>query len=350
MSMKKATTLADIARRSKVSLSTVSLVLRDKPGIPQETRQRVFTAAKVLGYKRKLRSASHQALPHTNASKLHNLGLILKSEPGLKPLINPFYSQVLDGIEETCRKRHINLLYATLPVDENNKPVDSPRLLSDNQVDGLLLVGAFVDETLAHVLGQKTLPVVLVDAYASKNHYDAVVSDNLRGASQAVSYLIAHGHRRIGLVGSHPNAYPSLQERRQGYFDALHIHGLTEFFCADSSQQIEEIKQAALALLAREPTLTALFGCNDHAALAAMQVLQAQGHRFPDDISVVGFDDIDLAHDAHPSLTTMHVDKLGMGRMAVHLLANRLEFPDSEAVTSVFSPRLIERDSVNKLS
>ena len=257
---------------------------------------------------------------------------------------------MLAGIEEACRKRRVNLLYATLPVDKDNVPTETPHLLSGNHVDGLLLVGAFVDETLGHILGEESMPVVLVDAYASRNQYDAVVTDNLRGAYQAVSYLVQQGHHHIGVVGSHPNAYPSLNERRQGYLQALLEHGINTTYFADSSLQDEEIACTTLELLQRQPQITAIFGCNDHAAIAAMRAIDAKGLRLPDSISVIGFDDIDLARHVRPALTTMHVDKIGMGRMAVQMLANRIEFPDSERVTSVISPRLVERDSVKKIA
>ncbi len=348
--MGKQITLADIARKSKVSLSTVSLVLRNKPGIPEDTRQRVFEAAQALGYKARPKAAVKSAGVHRSASKLHNLGLIIKSELGITPQANPFYSQVLAGIEEACRKRKINLLYATLPVDENNIPVETPPLLAENHVDGLLLVGAFVDETLGHMLGESPLPVVLVDAYSSRNGYDSVVSDNFQGAYQAVTYLIERGHRHIGLVGSHPESYPSLRERRQGYTQALHDHEIVTAYFADSTQDAEDVGRATTSLLKDNPYLTAIFGCNDHTALAAMRAAQALGRRVPEDLSLVGFDDIDLAQHVQPPLTTMHVDKIGMGRIAVQLLMNRLEFPDSERVTLVIASRLIERGSVARLA
>lgn len=346
--MTKKVTLADVAKRSNVSLSTVSLALRDKPGIPAETRRRVVAAAQSLGYRVKSSPSQRPAVSHASAPKLHNLGLILKAESGLLPSANPFYSHVLAGIEEACRRRRINLLYATVPVDENNVPLERPHLLSENHVEGLLLVGAFVDETLGHLLGERPLPVVLVDAYAAGNQYDAVVSDNLVGAYQAVSYLIQNGHAHIGLVGSHPDAYPSLRERRRGYSQALQAHGLQRAYYADSSWRDDDVARAAIELMRTQPQITAMFGCNDQSAIAAMRSLQGQGIAVPERLSFMGFDDIDLAQHVRPALTTMRVDKAAMGRMAVQMLVSRFEFPQSERVTSVFSPRLIERDSVRK--
>jgi LacI family transcriptional regulator len=254
-----------------VFISTVSLALRNNPSIPLETRQNVLSIAQELGYRP--RNSKH--LSHSPSVSLHNLGLIIKSEPGIAPRANPFYSHVLASIEEACRQKKINLLYATLPVDENNHPVEVPRLLLEESTGGLLLVGTFLDNALAPVLEQKAVPIVLVDAYALSDWYDAVVSDNVRGAYQAVSYLIRRGHRHIGLIGSCPDGYPSVRERRQGYLQALKDNGLTDTYIADCALNKEAAFEATTALLNQNPCITAMFGCNDEVALAAIRAAQA---------------------------------------------------------------------------
>lgn len=108
----------------------------------------------------------------------------------------------------------------------------------------------------------------------------------------------------------------------------------------------QEILNATTDLLQHNPQITAVFGANDEVAITVMEVAQALGLHIPNDLSVVGFDDIDLADCVSPSLTTMHVDKVGMGRLAVQLLVNRLKYPESSPVTAVIRPRLVERCSV----
>jgi LacI family transcriptional regulator len=337
-------TLADIARKSKFSVATVSLVLRDKPGISPETRGRVLAAARGLGY---LRAADHASVTVPRQyGRLRNVGVILKAEPGIKPQSSPFYSHVLAGIEAACRQSKINLLYATLPVDKDNIPLEMPHLLSESQADGFLLMGAFVDETLFRLLGDSSRPVVLVDAYADVARYDSVVSDNLNGAYQATSALIARGHRHIGLVGGHSQAYPSLRERREGYLQALRAHGVSDTYAAPCTLDDQSAMEAATSLLREHPQITALMGVNDAVAIASLRAVQALGRRVPQDLSIMGFDDIDLAQHVTPTLTTMHVDKSAMGRLAMLLLSYRFESPESECVTAVLRPRLIERASV----
>lgn len=346
MQPKRTVKLSDIARESGVSISTVSLVLRNKPGIPAETRQRVMNVARGLGYRPK-RSNTRAAA----SSQLHNFGLVLKSDSDTSPQANPFYSHVLAGIEDACRRRNINLLYATLQVDAENRPVDIPRILVDETIDGMLLVGLFLDKGLNAVLEQIASPVVLVDAYALEGKFDAVLTDNVQGAEQAVDYLIEHGHRKIAMVGGHQNFFPSICERHQGYQRALQAHGIQEVYFADSQSLFgEEVLPVVTQLLQQHPDITALFGCNDDFALAAMRAAQALGRRIPEDLSVIGFDNIDVAKHVTPALTTMHVDKAAMGWLAVQLLVNRIENPESDPVTSLLRTRLVVRDSVRRIA
>jgi LacI family transcriptional regulator len=336
--------LTDIAHASEVSTSTVSLVLRNKPGIPDATRRRVLAAAESLGYQRLL---TPPEVDMAGGRPLQNLGLLVKADAGQAPGANPFYAHVLAGIEDACRTRHINLLYATLPVDAANRPTAAPRLLSADTVDGLLVVGALVDAPLYRLLGGGRLPLVLVDAYPTAEllvTHDAVLTDNFRGAAAAVDYLLACGHRCLGMIGGGDDAYPSLRDRRQGYRQALRMAGIAVDYLADCTP--DDAEDATRSLLQANPQVTALFACNDHAALRAARAVQSLGLRVPQDISLVGFDDIELAAHVEPALTTMHVDKVALGRLAVQMLEARLAFPGGDRVTSLLHPHLVTRASV----
>jgi LacI family transcriptional regulator len=326
-----------------VSLATVSLVLREKPGVNDETRRRVLDAARALGYRKK-------PSPEVAQSQVvGQVGVLVKSRPDDLPQTNQFYAPVLAGIETACRRQRINLLYATVAVDADNHPQELPRMLLEDQLDGLLLVGAFVDTTITGIMQRRATPAVLVDAYAAENSYDSVVSDNFRGAYHAVRHLIQAGHRHIAVVGSLPNAYPSIEERRRGYVQALQDHGIAERYFADSHLTPHEAAAAAVNVLRAHPRISALFCCNDMTAIGAMQAAYGSGRRVPDGLSVIGFDDIDLSAHVLPPLTTMQIDKVAMGRLAVQLLTNRVEFPASGYVTTVLRPKLIERQSVQAL-
>ena len=339
----KRITLSDIAEQSEVSLTTVSLVLRNKfsSGIPAETRQRVLDTARTLGYRVKSPLEARQSL--------NQIGILLRAREDDLPLANPFYSTILAGIDAACRQNRFNLLSATLPVDDDNYPLEIPRLLDGEHIDGLLLVGTFVDRTLNHLLGEKSIPTVLVDAYSDSTVYDAVVTENYAGAYQAVAYLIEHGHRHIGMVGSLPRAYPSIRERRRAYTEALQEHGLAAPYFADCHLRREEAFVATMHLLQQNPQITAIFGANDDMAIAAMRAAQALGKQVPQDISVIGFDDIELAHLTIPALTTMQVDMISLGRTAVQTLINRVRTPEMPRVTVALRARLVERQSTRDI-
>jgi LacI family transcriptional regulator len=286
--------------------------------------------------------------PTNRCGRLSKLGLIIKAEPSLSPQANPFYSKVIMGIEEACRHNGISMLFATLPVDENNHPVQFPALLSSDEVDGLLMVGAFVDKTILSVNTRRNMPIILVDSYSDTETYDTIVSDNFRAAYQAVEYLIKKGHRYIAMAGGGPNAYPSFKDRRNGYLRALKENGISENFFANFN--LNEDKQAGYDeikhLLHTNPQVTAILGVNDDAAVMVLQTVKEIGLRVPEDISVIGYDDTYLATNASPMLTTMHVDTVGMGHAAVQLLAFRLENPDTARMTLTIHPHLVERASV----
>lgn len=333
-------TISDVARASGVSPATVSLALRHKAGISSETRQRVLDVAQTLGYLLQSPNRSAQRV------EIHSIGVLLKTHPDDVAMTQSFYGPVVAGIEEVCRRQQIHLLFANLLVDIENRPVEPPRLLIEQHADGLLLIGMQIDAAALTLFQPQSAPMVLVDAYVESDPYDAVVTDNFAGAYAATSHLIEQGHRQIAIVGSQPQTFPSVMERRAGYCQALADHGLQPYFW-DCPLWPKAAYEVSLGYLQRSlSALTAFFCCNDAVALSLMQLLQERGYRIPHDVSVIGFDNIDLAQHTMPPLTTMLVDKVGMGRLAAQLLINRIEYPAAAHVCSWIRPSLVERQSV----
>ena len=335
----KKVTLADVARDSDVSPATVSLVLRNKPGVGEETRRRVLESARALGY---VYTPSNQAIGRALPD---SFGVVIKSRPNDQPGSNSFYSAVLTGVETVCRRYQIKLVYANLLVDSKNNPIETPHLMLNGDVEGLLLTGVHLNDTLVEQLVRAEAPVVLVDSYDDNNLFDSVVTDNVAGAYQITEHLIRNGHRHIGIIGSLPDAYPSVRERRDGYLQALRDYDLRPYF-ADCVLHPSVVEPYVTDLLTTHPEVTAIFGCNDDVAIASMRVAQRLGRRIPQDLSVVGFDNIELSQVVLPGLTTMQVDMMEMGRLAAQLLQNRLEYPEAGRVRLIICPRLVERDSV----
>jgi LacI family transcriptional regulator len=337
--MKTKPTISDIAQLTGVSVSTVSLILNNKPGVSAETRRRVLQAAEEVEYPLKPSVT-------TVETQLSTIGMIIKTDPDSPPQANPFYSKVIVGIEDVCRRSCIDLLFTMLPVDENNRPVEVPQLLYNNNVDGLLLVGTFIDETITSISSRRLPPIVLVDGYSNTESFDTVESDNFRAAYQAVSYLVEKGHRHIGLIGSEVDSYPSLKERRNGYLRAMKENNLSQIYIANLNINRSNGYNETLALLQEYPHITALFCVNDDIGSFAIRAANTLGKRVPAEISIIGFDDTYIALNTHPALTTMRVDTVAMGRAAVHLLSLRIENPDSARMSLIIHTTLIERESV----
>lgn len=338
-------TIGDIARVSEASPTTVSLVLRDKPGIGDETRERVLAAAHSLGYRRRT------ARPVREERGQRTIALLFRARRRATgdeaPGVNPFYSWVLTGLEAAARSKRMNLLYATLPVDEHNNVTDIPTHILDQQLDGALIVGPFSDRSLNDLLGVRALPLVLVDGPAIPRNFDVVASDNVGGARIAVDYLIDQGHRHIGLIAPEQSADPNFRERSEGYLLALRSRGLVPLH----GQMIaNDARSAAKRLLVEHPEVTALFCVNDRFATDVMRVVIEAGWPVPDAISIVGFDDTDHAAQALPGLTTMAVDKVSMGRRAVDVLDFRLSWPDAAPTVTTLVPRLVIRQSVAQIT
>lgn len=339
-SKKSKVKLHDIAQASGVSLTAVSLALRDKPGISQETRGRVLEMARSLGYRSKLPLAAAFSKP------LKTIGLLVNSGKLDEPRVNHPYAHIITGIEATCRQMGLNLMFANLPVNEDNYPVDIPPLMKEGDVDGLLLVGMVIDQAISRVLDDRACPVVLIESYSQTRLYNSVLADNCVGAYQAVEYLIRKGHQHIGFVGGLTQAYPGFRERCEGYQQALNDHGIAEAYFANCNTQRDHVAAAAVDLLKQNQQITALMGVNDETAIVAMYALIEAGIRVPQRISIIGFDDNYLAGSVVPSLTTMHIYKQTMGRLAVQLLLNQVAEPEASCVTSIFRPTLVERNSV----
>lgn len=343
--MARKVTIEDIAQHSAASITTVSMVLRDKPGIGAETRRRVLKVARELGYQRRpLRSARDRTL---------NVAMIVRSRSRgheeLLPTVNAFYSWVMTGIEAAAQANRMNLLYATLPVDDDNRPMAMPDHLLSQSLAGMLLIGSFSPEVIDVVSGSRAMPTVLVDGPRVPSRHDAVGSDNDGGAYDAVAHLISTGHRSIAILGPDPGQDPNFAQREEGYLRAMREHDLVPCSIRLGQAGPEAMTAAVEAAFIGNPELSAIFGCNDAFAIESMHALERIGRRVPDDVSVMGFDDILPAGQVSPGLTTMAVDKVSMGRLAILMLDHRLAWP--EAMTSMTSlrPELRVRKSVRTL-
>lgn len=339
---KSSPSLRDVAQVAGVSLGTASRALNNKSNVLPATRALVLKAAADVGYKLQIR------VPTTVASKINTIGAVVKRDPGEFPRLDPFNYAVLCGIEDECERLGLNLMYASLPVDEYSHALTWTSLFENNDVDGLIIVGVvFGDPEISRRI-PRHVPLVVVDALANGLTGDTIITHNFQGAYDAVKYLIEQGHQRIGLIGSSPKGseHPGISERRSGYLRALSEYGIREHYVEDSMLHAESARAATARLIARAPEITAIFACNDDIAQSVIHELADHGVRVPDDVSVIGFDDTVFAATNSPPLTTMRVETGLMGSMAVRQLYERAANLDRPPITTMIGATLVVRGSV----
>ena len=194
---------------------------------------------------------------------------------------------------------------------------DHLRVVRERRVDGAVLAGPDIPSALVLSMVQRGLPIVLVDNALERTPLDCVLCDNLEGARSAVQHLLSHGYRLVAFAGG-PLSWLSTRERREGYIDAMRERGLEDKCLAvheDATTVLTGIA-AGRTLLGMEERPEAVFAVNDAMALGVIRAAREVGLRVPEDLAVVGFDDISMAESAHPPLTTVRIAKEMMGEIA----------------------------------
>jgi len=328
-------TIKEIAKLANVSQSTVSKALNDKPDVSAETKKRIIELAK-----------QHDFIPNAFGKGLksqtsENIGVIFCRE--MQPLSgNPFFSRILEGIEAELAINNYNLVLQLIP--ESRQDI-LPKMVRQRQVDGLILVGIFQDYFVQNILS-KNIHVVLVDPKMTINNCSQVLIDNEHGAFVATQYLIQNGHRWIGFISDDVERL-SFKLRFDGYKKALKYNDIpfdkNLIMTGGKEKGYEHVKK----LLQLENRPTAIFTTNDINAIYGYRAIQEQHLKIPNDISIIGFDDIDLAKYSTPKLTTIRVYKEEMGSIGVRMLLQMINGENQTPLTTIVPTKLIERDSVN---
>ncbi|AEG15214.1 LacI family transcriptional regulator [Desulfofundulus sp. TPOSR] len=327
-------TIKDIARKAGVSYATVSRALNNRPEVSEKTRREIQRLAAEMGYK-----------PNAIARGLVTretltLGLVIPD------ITNPFFPEVARGVEEAASEAGYSVFLCN-----TNWDVDKERtyieLLEEKRVDGLILASVTEDEGyLAELLSRKT-PVVLINRILDQVDTNYVAIDNVKGAQQAVEHLISLGHRRIAYVGGLEHV-ESTTERLHGYRLALAINNIPfeEELVRYGSFKKESGYENALSLLSLPEPPTAIFAANDILALGVIQAIKERGLKVPENVAVVGFDDIPFAAYAEVNLTTVAQPKYTMGEMAAKILIDEIrKGPSPEKKHIVLPPTLVIRAS-----
>jgi len=330
-------TIRDVARLAGVSPATVSQALNGRGRVDVRTRERVTQAATQLRYAPNL---SGRRLARRRAECI----AVLQGRNIATVFSDSFYRVVLGGVIEVLQARGYSLVFTPRPAGAT-VDADLHRTLGHGAVDGALVVGA-VDTDLLLALRERGLPLVLVDNYLPGVDLPAVMPDYRAGAALATGHLAALGHRRIALLGA-AVSYPFGWQTADGYAQALAAHGLG--LDAALVRRVEiGVEAATLAthqLLGLPEPPTALFAVTDAMAIGALRAARERGVPVPEGLAVVGMDDIEVSAYTDPPLTTVHVAKDAMGRLAAERLLGLVEGDGTRWMVPAVTGELVVRRS-----
>ena len=338
--MAKNVTMDDIAFELEISKSLVSRALSDSYGVSDEMRNKIKFAAINMGYKFK-------AKKRERFSQTESITIIVERHDLLD---SGFWVKIINGIQKELNKRGISVF---LSIIENDDEETIPLSIKQMKTDGVMILGQI---PLKHVISVSTsgLPIILVDSQHFHLKFDHVLANNYIGAYEATEHLIGCGHKRIGFVGAASYAY-SFKERLRGFMDCISSQKVDEFAPCQITDDFDNFdipfsKKQFKAVIDSRERPTALLCANDVTAFIVYDILSEAGLQIPEDVSVVGFDNVPKSEWISPPLSTVHIPKTSMGERAVDLLMKRIENPDKSLEAVLVGTHLIKRQSVKNIS
>lgn len=334
-------TLKDVAARAGVTPATVSYVLNGKKSISPETKQRVEQAVDELHYTvnaaaRTLSSAS---------SKL--IGVVVpQTEDGSRLMFqNNFYSEILGSIEFHARQSGYHVIISATDANESYLT-----LARERNLDGIIVIGMYPDDFYTQ-MKKAQIPIVLIDSYCNDHYYHNVRIDDRYGSYVATKYVLDRGHREVAFFAGQLKENGVMQKRLAGYQDALKEMGLpySSSMVFEGNIDYENGIMLANRLLDSGIKASAVVAAADILAIGAMKGLFERGVKVPDDISVMGFDDLEIAQYLTPGLSTIKQQISLKGERAVEFLIKNIEEPTLSKQELILPVMLIERGSVKEM-
>ena len=329
-------TIKEVAERAGVSQSTVSLVLNNKKSVRESTRKKVLQVIEEMDFHPR-RSARTLASKRTG-----NIGFVISDIHFTRA--EPFYTRIFLGCEFEARRFDYYILLTS--VGETFSRKNLPRFLKEGNVDGIIAAGSMNDKWL-YEMRKMGIPVVLIDYFPPKQKWPCVLIDNVEGGREAVRYLLELGHEKIAFIGGSA-FHPSIQGRYRGYVMAMEENGLNwqDWVIRDEIEtRVEDGYNATKKILLKKEIPTALFAANDAMATGALKAIHEKGLKVPDDISVIGFDNIEVTNHTEPPLTTMSVRMEEMGAKAVNMIHDIIDQKKSLQEKILVPVDLVKRSS-----
>ena len=314
-----AVSIKDIARAAGVSHSTVSRALTDSSLVKDETKGRIRRLADEMGY---TPSAIARSLVR---QRTETIGVVVST------VADPFVSEVVRGIEETAFNRNFSVVLCESG-NNREREIGAVQMLRQKRVDGIVVSASTVGDFYMPLLDELDVPIVLVNREQGTCYAYSVVTDDVHGGALAVQYLLSLGHQCIGHITGPPSSQSS-HNRLQAYRQTIESLGLPfDVNCvAPGDGRVVGGREGASQLLASQYPITAIFCYNDLTAIGAILAVKAHGLKVPEDVSIVGFDDIPFAEYVDPPLTTVRQHRYEMGRLATEMVLDLLQGNEPEA-------------------
>ncbi|CAH8190846.1 substrate-binding domain-containing protein [Vibrio aestuarianus] len=332
-------TMKDIARLAGVSTSTVSHVINKSRFVSEDIAERVNKAAQDLNY---APSALARSL---KMNRTRTIGMLVTTST------NPFFGEVVKGVERSCYHKGYNLILCNTEGD-NERMKASINTLLQKRVDGLLLMCSTLEGERIEVFDRyPDIPVVVMDWGPMLFASDKIQDNSLSGGYIATNYLIECGHKEIGCITG-PFIRHQAQMRYEGYKRAVLEAGLeiNPQWIVESDFECEGGYEAFNRMLEKGPLPSSIFVSNDMMAMGVLNAAHEKGIRIPEDVSIMGYDDIHIARFMSPALTTVHQPKYRLGKVAVETLLKKLEKETLEPQVVQLDPTLVVRKSVKNLN
>ncbi len=338
-----AATIKDVAKKAKVSVATVSLVIHNHQRISPETKSKVRRAIRELDY-HPTRSARGLV-----SKRSGNLGFIVTEDHFSRS--EPFYTKIFLGTEFQARENEYYVLLTTVSSQFDDKDI-LPRFVLERNVEGVIIAGK-IPTALVHRLESYKIPLLFIDYAPNHTNYPVVMIDNIAGGILATEHLIQCEHHNIAFLAGDID-HPSIRDRFQGYKMALDKVGIpfkSHLALTDAPYPDRDNGyKLACKLVNQTSKFTAVFACNDAMAIGILQCLKEKKLRVPTDISLIGFDDVEADLSLDPPLTTIKVPKVDMGIEAVKLMIDILQ-KKSRGPRKILMPvELVIRKSTCKVS
>ncbi len=335
------TIMQDIAKLADVSPGTVSNALNDRKGVGKETKSKIIKIAEELGY-----------FPNHKKNEEKVIRLILFKKHGYVVSDTQFFSSLIEACENECRQRGYELLISQVIHGEHDKE-DIFKIIDQNKIAGILLLATEMNQDDFSNFENMDVPMVVLDSYFATKSYDYIVINNVSGSYRATKYFIEKGHKKIGILGSSINI-SNFEYRYKGFEKAIKEAKL--IFEEEDNILLEPTLDGAYRDMKEyleqnngRQLPTALFAMNDIIALGAMKAMKEHGINIPEDISIIGFDDIPFSALSNPNMTTIKVYTTEMGRLAVKRLIDKTSEEEEVPLKIEIDTKLIERDSVIKI-